>query len=234
MRLDEVPAPAGVLFDAGGTLVQVHTERLAAALRERGHDPAELDRSVWRTLVLLDHEFGPRAGEWGDWFPRWLARLGATCGVPAEVMVESWRAADADLHLWDKPIDGAAECLTRLRDAGVRVGVVSNADGRVAESLGRAGLAELLEVVVDSGVVGVAKPDPSVFAHALSPLGLRPEETWYVGDTVAYDAAAADAAGLVSWVVDHQGLHTVEHPRRVATLAELADVALAARGDSLL
>ncbi|MBA3373528.1 MAG: HAD-IA family hydrolase [Actinomycetota bacterium] len=225
-----VGPPDGVLFDAGGTLVQVHTERLAEALRQHGHDPADLDDSFWRTLVLLDHEFAPTAGTWDDWFPHWLTSFGQRCGVPAEVMAQAWRAADRDLHLWDRAINGAAECLTRLREAGIRVGVVSNSDGRVEAALDRAGLAELLEVVVDSGVVGVAKPDPAIFAYALGPLGLQAERTWYLGDTVAYDVVAADAAGLTSWVVDHHGLHTVEHPRRVQTLAEFADAALAARG----
>ncbi len=218
-----------MLFDAGGTLVQVHTERLAQALRDRGHDPAELDDAFWRTLVRLDHEFAPTAGVWDGWFSRWLAHLGAACGVPDDVMHEAWTAADGDVSLWDRPMDGAVACLTRLRDAGVRVGVVSNSDGRAAGALQRAGLADLLEVIVDSAVVGVAKPDPAIFAHALEPLGLAPDETWYLGDTVAYDAAAADAAGLVSWVIDHRGLHTVDHPRRVATLAEFADAVLADR-----
>ena len=215
--------PAGVLFDAGGTLVQVHTERLAEALRKRGHDPADLDESFWRTLVLLDHEFSPRAGVWDDWFPRWIAKIGSRGGVPAEVMLDAWHEADDEHFLWDLPLDGAAACLTRLRDGGVRVGVVSNADGRVEGALQRAGLADLLEVIVDSGVVGVAKPDPRIFDYALEPLGLAPEQTWYLGDTVAYDMAAADAAGLLGWVIDHRGLHTVHHPRRVGSLAEFAD-----------
>ena len=215
--------PAGVLFDAGGTLVQIHTERLAGALRKRGHDPADLDDAFWRTLVLLDHEFSPQAGVWDEWFPRWIGAIGARGGVPEDVMLAAWHEADDEDFLWDVPLDGAAECLTRLRDAGIRVGVVSNADGRVSAALERAGLAHLLEVIVDSGVVGVAKPDPRIFHHALTPLGLTPERTWYLGDTVAYDAAAAEAAGLTAWVIDHRGLHTVHHPRRVGSLAEFAD-----------
>ncbi|HWB71886.1 MAG TPA: HAD-IA family hydrolase [Egibacteraceae bacterium] len=219
--------PHGVLFDAGGTLVQVHTDRLAEQLRRRGHDPRELDDAFWRTLALLDSEFGPGAGDWSNWFPAWLERMAAASGVPGAVMREAWRAADSELHLWDRPVPGAAECLTRLREAGIRVGVVSNADGRVEGALARAGLAELLEVIVDSGVVGVAKPDPAIFHHALGPLGVAPADAWYLGDTVVYDAAAADAAGLTSWLIDHRGLHTVRHPRRVRSLAEFADAALA-------
>ena len=221
-------APDGVLFDAGGTLVQVHTERLAEALRKRGHDPHDLDDAFWRTLVLLDHEFAPQSGQWDGWFDRWIGRVGTHGGVPEDVMLDAWHEAEDPHFLWDLPIAGASECLTRLREAGVRVGVVSNADGRIETALQRAGLAELLEVIVDSGVVGVAKPDPAIFDYALKPLGLEPAQTWYLGDTVAYDMVAADAAGLTGWVIDHRGLHTVEHPRRVRSLAEFTDLVLAA------
>lgn len=219
-----------MLFDAGGTLVSVHLERLAAELRVRGHEPEELDASFWRTLVLLDSEFSPGAGDagWGDWFPRWLDRWAQSCDVPPADLRAAWEAADRDMSLWGEVLPGTTECLTRLREAGIRLGVVSNADGRIAESLGRAGLAGFFDVIIDSTVAGVAKPDPRIFALALAELGTAPAETWYVGDTVAYDAAAADAAGLVSWVVDHQGLHSVPHPRRVRTLAAVADAALAA------
>ena len=160
-----------MLFDAGGTLVQVHTERLAEALRE----------------------------------------------------------ADDPHHLWDMPIPGAAECLKTLRDAGVCMGVVSNSGGQARAALEKAGLAPLLEVIVDSTVVGVAKPDPAIFDHALRPMGLTAAETWYLGDTITYDMAAADAAGLTGWVIDHRGLQTLHHPRRVRSLEEFTQAVLDAR-----
>lgn len=224
------PAPAGVLFDAGGTLVQLDGKRLALALRARGHEPEDIGDAFWRTAVLLDTEFAPGARSFDGWWRDWQARLAEHAGVPVAVMHEAYAECDSEWFLWEEPIPGAVECLTRLREAGIRVGVVSNADGRVADALERAGLAKLLEVIVDSGVVGVEKPDPAIFDHALAPLDLAPSETWYLGDTVRYDAEAADAAGLVSWVIDHRSLHTLDHPRRVHSLAEFADVALASVG----
>lgn len=209
--------------------MQVHVGRLGAALRDRGCDPFELDEAFWRTLATLDSEFGPWAGAWESWFERWLDHLAGCSRVPSPAMREAWRAADGELHLWDLPVPGAAECLRRLREAGLRLGIVSNADGRIAGALGRAGLHDLVEVVVDSGVVDVAKPDPGIFSHALAPLGLAPEETWYLGDTVVYDAAGARAAGLLDWIVDHRGLRSGCHPRRVSSLGEFADAVLAAR-----
>lgn len=218
--------PAGVLFDAGGTLVQVHVQRLGLALAARGFEPADLDEAFWRALVLLDGEFAARSEAWHEWFVRWLARFGEHADVPPEVLTEAWYEADAQQHLWDLAVTGAADCLLRLRAEGLRLGVVSNADGRIAEALDRAGLASLVDVIVDSTVVGVEKPHPAIFRHALEPLGLVPAEAWYLGDTVTYDAAGADAAGLLSWIVDHRGHHTLPHPRRVSSLAEFTDAAL--------
>jgi HAD superfamily hydrolase (TIGR01509 family) len=229
--LTRVPQPDGVLFDAGGTLVQVHVERLAAGLEAVGcePDPDLLDRAFWETIVLLDTEFLPPTAGFGDWWERWLARLAGSCGVPADAFRDVYDALDGEALLWEQPLEGAADALDRLRSAGLPLGVVSNADGRIAQALERAGLADRFDVIIDSTVVGVHKPDPAIFDHALGPLGLDPARTWYLGDTVAYDAAAAEAAGLTSWVIDHRGLHTVDHPRRVASLHEFADVVLAAR-----
>jgi putative hydrolase of the HAD superfamily len=217
-----------VLFDAGGTLVGLHAARLTEALERRGYAPACVDTAFWRTVVLLDTEFSPRTGAFDNWWLAWQRRLAEHCEIPGEVFCEVYDELNDEAFLWDSPLDGAAECLDALAGAGVRLGVVSNADGRIASALERAGLADRFEVIVDSAVVGVEKPDPAIFSHALGPLGLEPDEAWYLGDTVTYDAAAADAAGLTSWVVDHRGAHVLEHPRRVRSLGEFADLALAA------
>lgn len=226
--IEDLEPPRGVLFDAGGTLLGLHSERLTEALRRRGHTPASVEHAFWRTVVLLDSEFTPRAGEFEDWWRSWLHRLAERCEVPADEFCEIYEELNDEAFLWDLPVEGAQECLDTLASAGLRLGVVSNADGRIASALARAGLADRFEVIVDSTVVGVAKPDPAIFRHALEPLGLEPERTWYLGDTVTYDAAAAEAAGLTSWIVDHGGTHVLDHPRRVASLAEFTDLALAA------
>ena len=50
--------------------------------------------------------------------------------------------------------------------------------------------------IIDSTVVGVAKPAAEIFRHALDPLGVSPEQAVYVGDTVRYDVRGARNAGL--------------------------------------
>ena len=77
-------------------------------------------------------------------------------------------------YLWRWPIPESVAALKALSAAGVPLGVVSNASGQIAEVLSRSGVCQAgdgvtrpVRVVVDSHVVGVAKPDPLIFDHAL-------------------------------------------------------------------
>lgn len=219
--------PAAVLFDAGGTLLQLDVERLAPRLRAAGLQPRRpLLDGFWYAVSLLDTEFAPGQAPFEAWFPRWIDRIAEHVGVPAAPFRETYLAVDREAMLWSAPIAGAEAALHALSDAGLRVGVVSNADGRIAQALARAGLDARLEVTVDSGAVGVEKPDPAIFDHALERLGVAPGATWYVGDSVAYDVAAAERAGLIPWVVDHAGTRPVRHPRTITGFEPLLEAAL--------
>lgn len=68
--------------------------------------------------------------------------------------------------------------------------------------------------MVDSHVVGVSKPDPAIFLHALEALGLPASpRIAYVGDTVFYDVRSSTAAGLTPLLHDPYGLHAADpHP----------------------
>ena len=79
-------------------------------------------------------------------------------------------------------------------------------------------------IVVDSAVVGVAKPDPAIFGIALDALGVPASKAvLYVGDSLRYDVAGAVAAGLQPVHLDPYGLCPLPsgHPH-VRSLAELA------------
>ena len=101
-------------------------------------------------------------------------------------------------HLWSGIAADTHEALGRLRAAGLRLGVVSNSDGRVEEALRAAGLEHYFDVIVDSTLAGVEKPDPAIFLPALEALGVRPEEAVYVGDLYDVDVAGARAAGMAA------------------------------------
>jgi putative hydrolase of the HAD superfamily len=78
------------------------------------------------------------------------------------------------------------------------IGVLTNGDpAQQRAKLAKAGLIEQLDGVFVSTEIGVAKPHPRSFLLACAGLGVRPEETLFVGDWLEVDAIAAAAAGLV-------------------------------------
>lgn len=91
--------------------------------------------------------------------------------------------------------------LDRLRHR-VALGVISNFYGNVHRILNEAGLAPLLTTIIDSGVVGVKKPDPEIFTLAVRQIGCAPAEALYVGDSFEKDIVGAHMAGLrTAWLV---------------------------------
>lgn len=132
-------------------------------------------------------------------------------------------------YLWRWPIPESVGALKAMAAAGVPVGVVSNASGQIAEVLSRSGICQVgdgdcvpVRVVVDSHVVGVAKPDPLIFEHALPFFeGIDRHEIAYVGDSVTMDIGAARAAGLHPVLLDPYDDHLDGDFDRITSLSEL-------------
>jgi putative hydrolase of the HAD superfamily len=77
-----------------------------------------------------------------------------------------------------------------------RVGVVSNFFGNLRVVFEDAGLARSVEVMIDSGRVGVSKPDPRIFQLALEQLRLPPEQVIFIGDSYERDMMPSAELGL--------------------------------------
>jgi putative hydrolase of the HAD superfamily len=125
-------------------------------------------------------------------------------------------------HLWCRLAAGTREALDRLRAGGLRLAVVSNSDGRVEEALVAAGLRDCFDVVLDSALVGVEKPDPAIFRAALAALGVAPAEALYIGDLYDVDVVGARAAGMEAVLLVPDAAPGPDC-RRFASLAALAD-----------
>ncbi len=91
---------------------------------------------------------------------------------------------------------GARETLDGLRDAGVRLGIVtSKPHGTARRGLRVCGLEEHFEVVIGSDDVARHKPDPTPVFAALEKLGTRAADTIFIGDS-PHDVRAGNAAGV--------------------------------------
>jgi len=201
-----------VLFDAGGTLINPHYGRVAAVLeRVLGRSPrldafveAEYAGRAAVEALMAGPETSTDGGRWTVHFAAMFRAMGLSADEVRQVaphVVAEHRAA----NLWTEPTPGAADGLAALRGAGYVVGCVSNADGTVDKLLAGAGLAPHLAFVVDSGAVGIEKPDPRIFAMALEKAGVAPDEALYVGDLYPVDVVGARRAGIEPVLLDPLG-----------------------------
>jgi len=86
-----------------------------------------------------------------------------------------------------------------------RLGVISNNFGNTQGWCDDYNLSPLMEVIVDSTVVGVSKPDAGIFQIALNELGVAPENTAYIGDTYSRDVVGAKNAGMYAiWLMGNE------------------------------
>jgi putative hydrolase of the HAD superfamily len=236
---------SAILLDAGGVLIFPQPGLLLPALFAAGvfPDVAALDRAHYRAMVVQDLAATPPAA--GTWWRDYLTGYVAACGVPQERCGEvALQIADVTRgHAWSHVGTGATGGLQALAALGLPMGVVSNSDGTVEAELRQLGVCYAPDgpqpgghyppdagtrvgVVVDSAVVGVAKPDPAIFDIALDALGVPANRTvLYVGDSLRYDVAGAVAAGLQPVHLDPYGFCPLPsgHPH-VRSLAELARI----------
>ena len=217
-----------VLLDAGGVLLDLDYSFLRRLLEAREIlttiESLSESEAVARTTIDRRVREGGRSSEaWRDYFRILLTRVG-TPPEFAEEIIDTLAEAHQRVGLWTVAIDGAVETVRALKEAGYRIGVVSNAEGRVERDLEGAGYAGLLETVVDSHVVGVEKPDPRIFHIALERLGVTAEAAVFVGDVPAVDVTGARAAGLQAILLDRHDLYAEEGVTRVTSIRELPDL----------
>ncbi len=98
------------------------------------------------------------------------------------------------------------ETLQALKEAGFRLGVVSNRTKSYLEQLQKLRLSEFFDCTVAAGVVSAWKPDPEIFQHALRLLGVQPQNCMYVGDNYYADVIGAQRAGLRPVLLDPEGV----------------------------
>jgi putative hydrolase of the HAD superfamily len=218
--------PRAILFDALGTLLSFEppAPHLRAALRERtGSDVGEAAAEAAIRAEIAYYR--SHLDEGRD--PASLADLRARCAAAMAPVLPGIEPAVLLPALLDSlrffAYPDAAPALTALRDAGIRIVVVSNWDWSLHERLAETGLEPLVDGALASAVVGSAKPDGAIFRAALA--GVRPQDAWHVGDTPDVDVEGARAAGLRPILIAREGGQARGGVTVIRSLAELIPLA---------
>lgn len=182
-------------FDFGQTLAELDYEFLKRRLLERGAE-FDADKAVAGSNDAW-HLYGVKKRDGHALAWRAMMEVQLTCGgVPPERVGELadwlWQEQPRQ-NLWRRPIPGMIELTRELKQQGVPIAVISNSEGHLAELVDELGWSQEFDVVVDSGKLGIDKPDPRIFAHACAAVGVQPQGLLHVGD--AWEADVQGALG---------------------------------------
>ena len=205
-----------ILFDLDQTL----HDRVASLPRfardqyaRLGAEPTRADEFVARFVAL---DAGGKV--WKDRVYEQLVAEFPLPGSPAVAKLVADYLANYPHHALLMP--GAATVLPQLREAGLKIGLVTNGRSDLQRAVIAAlGLAPWLDAIIISEEVGCRKPEARIFHLALAKLGSVAAATLMVGDNYEADVAGAAAAGL--WAVQLGPRHPANPALAVATLGDL-------------
>jgi HAD superfamily hydrolase (TIGR01549 family) len=220
--------PITTLFlDAGGVLVVPNWQRVSDALAAHGVDVlpavlADADPRARHDLDLgLSRAVSDQQRGW-LYFNLVLDKAGVTTSEKTDAALADLQAYHTRVNLWETVPDGVREALERMRGLGLKLVVVSNANGKLRFLMERLGLAPFFQLMLDSTEEGVEKPDPRLFQRALERSGAIAVETMHVGDLFNVDVMGARGAGLQAALLDPLDLYAAFDCLRVHSLGELA------------
>ena len=216
-----------VFLDVGGTLAWSEPSAgviWARVLEEHGHavtaedvirrvggegpefnrpDIARVVQATWDELQTPP--FPRNQEEQAAFFRRVDLEVLGRLGVPVNEDILDTAARrfrdDVRSHAFEDTLP-ALDC---LRDAGYRLGVISNATHDLPDGLERLGLASHFEATTYSWEAGAEKPDPRIFRTALSRMGVEADRAVHVGDSYRADIVGARRGGLTPILLQREG-----------------------------
>jgi HAD superfamily hydrolase (TIGR01549 family) len=226
------PQPKAVLFDLDDTLCDYAAAREARLRRaftlapDGGNQPREaidLDRMIAESIHMHPHG--------ADHFPELFVRFGIGDAREAQAAADWYRQNRFhSLRLFpevEAVFSSVREAVSRGDARTSRpIGIVTNGPTEVQHAkLELLGIDRLVDFVLVSEEFGVAKPDPAIFHEALRLSGVEAEEAIFVGDSVEFDMAGAQAAGVPAvWLNRLQRPWTEPGPPPTREIQSLADL----------
>lgn len=227
--------PAAIFVDLDDTLIYADAGAAVwttcTRLGDRlGVDPERLRRA---NVAVFHPFFAPMESDWAlgrvrddavkrEVWRRTLAAVGAddetAVDLAATTFAAEWRT---NLYVYED-----ARGMLAAIPAAVPVAVITNGPSDAQrEKIQAVGLMDQVDVVVASGDLGIAKPDPRIFAVAADTLNVEAISCWHIGDGLDTDVAGANASGLTSVWLNRRGMPRPQGDQEpayeVETLAEV-------------
>lgn len=223
--------PIETLFlDAGGVLVFPNWSRVAGALGRHGVTVGATALAAAEPRAKRQIDIGTTISSTNDQQRGWLyfdlvlTHAGVELSSKTDAALAELHDYHARFNLWETVPDDVRPALSRLRALGLRLVVISNANGTLHAKFASLGLDAYVDALFDSCDEGVEKPDPRLFEIALARVGACAGTTIHVGDLYHVDVVGARNAKLGAVLLDAANLYEGYDCPRVRTLDELADV----------
>ena len=204
----------GVLVDSNKTIVEAY-QKTAKKLGLRIPSPHEVINSMGRPLVEI------------------VGILWSKSDV--ELYVEEFRRLFMDENLAIPAIEGAVATVEKIRQSGFRIGVVS---GKIMffikKHLIDAGFnINWFDAIVSFETTKEHKPDPEPLLYAINQLGVKTDETVYVGDAISDYECAKNAKveylAVLTGSLGREDLEKLGVKNIISSVVELPDIVRKAR-----
>ncbi|KAF0897656.1 hypothetical protein E2562_000374 [Oryza meyeriana var. granulata] len=195
------PAYDGLLLDAGGTLLQLArpVAKTYASLGRR-YGVSKREENIMEGFKRAFSASWPKTLRYqGDGRPFWRIVVAEATDCTDNDYFEEVYQYYAHGDAWRLPA-GAYKMLRDLKNAGVKLAVVSNFDTRLRKLLKDLHVSDMFDAIVVSSEVGHEKPAPEIFKIALDQIGVEASKAVHVGDDETADKAGANAIGLECWL----------------------------------
>ena len=209
-----------VVFDLDGTLLDRRRsfERFVRDQWERfGHFVRTVDQEKYvQILIERDRDgYGPRK----ELFTGLVAQFELPSGL-AGTLLDDYRAGFPSACVL---FPDAAQTLSSLRAAGLKLGLITNGSVRMqSRKLECLAISSMFDTIMISEAEGIHKPDCQIFHRALERLNANPAQAVFVGDHPEVDVAGARAAGMQAvWRRDPRVSRMVDAD---AVIEELGDL----------
>ena len=221
-----------VLFDVGETLVHPAPSfagLFASVLSDHGHPRTE--RDVSQATIVITERFSEAARNAEGWTftaegsrAFWVGvyegmlealELPARDGLRDALYAEFTELANYAVF------DDVPATMAALNAAGYRLAIVSNYEAWLEDLLVEVGLDGSFPVRVISGLEGIEKPDPRIYALALERLDLAPDQAVFVGDNPEFDVDPSASMGMATVLIDRRDRYPDHAGVRITDLRQL-------------